>query len=203
MIRIIDKPACVYCMCMSEGKSRSDKAKALAKLLVELGTLKLIPRSGWLKIGIKHPESVAEHSFRTAVIAYVLARLDGIDVKEACTIAFLALLHDSHEARTLDLHRLAKKYARIDEERAKREQLSELDIEELFCKLEKSGISKDEAENYVKDADNLELLIQAREYSMLTNLAKNFEVDEGKLKTGAGKIMHSALKEVELKWWDD
>ena len=189
---------------MGRDKSRKgDKAEALAKLLVELGTLKLIPRSGWLKIGIKHPESVAEHSFRTAVIAYILARLDGIDAKEACTIAFLALLHDSHEARTLDLHKLAKKYAKIDEDRVKREQLSELDIEELYNGLEKSGIDRSKVEAYVKDADNLELLIQAREYSMLTDLAESFEADESELKTRAGKVMHSALKKAELKWWDD
>ncbi|MEM4702443.1 MAG: HD domain-containing protein, partial [Archaeoglobaceae archaeon] len=37
----------------------------LVKFIHEVGTLKMIPRSGWLKIGIKNPESVAEHCFRT------------------------------------------------------------------------------------------------------------------------------------------
>ncbi|MCS7130781.1 MAG: HD domain-containing protein, partial [Archaeoglobaceae archaeon] len=40
----------------------------LVKFIHEVGSLKLTPRSGWLKIGIEFPESVAEHSFRTAII---------------------------------------------------------------------------------------------------------------------------------------
>ena len=47
--------------------------RGVAEFIEKAERLKLIPRSGWLKIGIKSPESVAEHSFRTALIKFILA----------------------------------------------------------------------------------------------------------------------------------
>ncbi len=172
-------------------------AESVAKLIVELGALKLTPRSGWFKAGIKMPESVAEHSFRTAVIAYAIARLEGLKPLAAGALAFLALLHDSHEVRTLDLHKIAKKYVRVDEERVRKEQLSPLNVEELTNEL---NLSEDYVKALIRDADRLELLIQAREYSQVYPLA-DFEVDCSEMKTNAGRELCKALKEVELKWW--
>src|SRR6266540_586829 len=45
------------------------------KLAHELGQLKMLPRTGWLRAGIEHPESVAEHSLRAAMLAWMLAAL--------------------------------------------------------------------------------------------------------------------------------
>ncbi len=168
----------------------------VARLLVELGALKLTPRSGWFKIGIKLPESVAEHSFRAAVIAYVLARMDGIDPLKASAVAFLALLHDSHEARTLDLHKVARKYVTVNEEEARREQLEPLGLDELRERLRVENV-----DDYIKDADRLELMIQAKEYSQLTDLTEEFRVKEEEMKTKAGKLLFRALESVDLRWW--
>ncbi len=41
----------------------------LVDLLLELASLKRLPRSGWLLRGVPHVESVAEHSFRWVVTA--------------------------------------------------------------------------------------------------------------------------------------
>jgi len=171
-------------------------AEKVAKLLVELGALKMVPRSGWFKVGIKLPESVAEHSFRTAVIAYALARMDGIDAVKAGAIAFIALLHDSHEARTLDLHRVARRYAEVDEERARREQLEPLGIEDVLKEL--NGVN---VEDYVRDADRLELMLQAREYSRLVDLSGEFSVREEEMRTNAGRVLFRELSRVDLRWW--
>jgi putative hydrolase of HD superfamily len=47
------------------------------KLAHEWGQLKLLPRTGWLRAGIEHPESVAEHSLRTAMLAWMIAGAGG------------------------------------------------------------------------------------------------------------------------------
>ena len=42
-------------------------------------THKRVKRSGWWVAGIDDPESVAEHSYRTALLGYILASLEGAD----------------------------------------------------------------------------------------------------------------------------
>src|SRR3989339_358145 len=46
----------------------------LLKFLTESGKLKTIPRSGWVLRGVKNPESIAEHTFRVALMAWTLGR---------------------------------------------------------------------------------------------------------------------------------
>jgi putative hydrolases of HD superfamily len=53
-----------------------------------------------LVAAIEHPESVAEHSFRTAVIGYLLASIEGADPART---ALLCLFHDSQESRIGDV----------------------------------------------------------------------------------------------------
>jgi 5'-deoxynucleotidase YfbR-like HD superfamily hydrolase len=77
------------------------------KLAHELGQLKMLPRTGWLRAGIEHPESVAEHSLRAAMLAWMLAGLEGADPERAAT---MALWHDSQETRTTDLDHVARRY---------------------------------------------------------------------------------------------
>ncbi len=77
------------------------------KLAHEWGQLKMLPRTGWLRAGIEHPESVAEHSLRAAMLAWMLAGLEGADPERAAT---LALFYDSQETRTTDLDHVARRY---------------------------------------------------------------------------------------------
>src|SRR5258708_18887486 len=72
-----------------------------------MGYLKQVKRAGWGMLGIPHPESVAEHSFRTAILGYILASLAGADPQKTAT---MCLFHDTAEARTGDLHRVARRY---------------------------------------------------------------------------------------------
>ena len=67
----------------------------------------MLPRSGWLRAGIERPESIAEHSLRAAMLAWMLAGLEGADPGRA---AVLALLHDSQETRTTDLDHVTHHY---------------------------------------------------------------------------------------------
>ena len=168
----------------------------IVKFLFEAGTLKLIPRSGWFKIGIKNPESVAEHSFRTALIAFIIAYLETSDISKACKASFLALIHDLQESRTLDLHKLSRRYVSVSSEVAK-EQLRYLP-EDMQQDIE----TLKEFEDFVKDADKLELLLQAKEYSESYPSAmlytKNLE-----FKTASAKKLAEAVKRSDYRWWLD
>lgn len=62
--------------------------------IFQLGNLKRTKRSGWLSAGILNCESVAEHSFRTAIILYLLAKAEGFRKEKTNDAMLLALIHD-------------------------------------------------------------------------------------------------------------
>ncbi len=68
--------------------------------LADLLALKRTPRSGWFRIGVAQPESVAEHSFAVGLLAWRAARAQGLDAGKAL---LMGLLHDFHEAQLGDL----------------------------------------------------------------------------------------------------
>lgn len=129
----------------------------IVNFLFEVGMLKRTPRSGWQFLGTGS-ESVADHVFRTTLVTFALARLDGeVDADHALR---LALVHDLPEARTGDLNYMNQKYAAADEERAGRDLASGLpfgdELERLLAEYRDE--SSPEAV-LVHDADQLELLL--------------------------------------------
>ena len=147
----------------------------VARMLHEIGHLERVPRSGWTLLGIPAPESVAEHSFRTAVIAAFLAVREGADPARA---ALLALFHDVAETRVQDAHRVAQRY--FDKGRAesavRNAQCSALpdDLGRWWRSLDQALAARADAESrLVKDADALECLLHAHEYS-----AQGFDTSE-------------------------
>ncbi|MBI4600981.1 MAG: HD domain-containing protein [Planctomycetes bacterium] len=139
----------------------------LARFLHELGVLKRVRRSGWWLAGVRDPESVAEHSFRAAAVAYALACVEGADPARA---AALALFHDAAESRVGDLHRLARKYVESSgaDERATRDQARRLP-RKLRASLEALNAERRRGASLearvARDADRIECLLQAREYA--------------------------------------
>jgi putative hydrolase of HD superfamily len=86
------------------------KLAELARFVYEMGFLKRLPRTGWLVAGVRHTESIAEHSFRTAVIGYLVAHLEGANPERT---ALICLFHDSHESRTGDAPYISRPYLTI------------------------------------------------------------------------------------------
>jgi len=140
----------------------------LIDFIAEAGRLKRLPRTGWVESGVPDPESVADHSFRVALIALVLADAKGLDSLKAVR---MALLHDLAEAETGDLTPVQKE---ADPEASKR--VEDEAMRRLLDKLpeairgayrdawrEFSEASTEEA-RLVRDADKLEMVIQASEY---------------------------------------
>lgn len=62
-------------------------------VLLEILRLKALPRAGWLRVGIAHPESVAGHSWGLAWLVLVLCPED-LDRERALS---LAVVHDLPE----------------------------------------------------------------------------------------------------------
>jgi putative hydrolase of HD superfamily len=180
--------------------------KDLVKFLYEMGQLKRVKRSGWWIAGVKDPESVADHTFRTAVIAYLLARLEGVDTGKA---VLMALFHDLPETRTNDAHRIVRRYAdwRDVDRKAIGEQSKRLPDEvanqvvSLFEEFEKEVSSEAKV---VRDADLLECIVQAREYQALGyhDVADWILNAQVALKTeSAKKIAAECLKTEPKDWW--
>ncbi|HLC47626.1 MAG TPA: HD domain-containing protein [Candidatus Norongarragalinales archaeon] len=129
----------------------------LADFIFETGDLKFIKRSGWWHARVSDPESVAEHSFRTALIAYLLARLARHPLPER--ISFLALIHDLPESRLLDLHKISAGYVENKGEIEKRI----LQEQQALAGFDFPTPSPTDA-ILVKDADLLEMAFTAKEY---------------------------------------
>jgi putative hydrolases of HD superfamily len=133
----------------------------IADFLFEAGQLKNLPRTGWHTIRAPR-ESVAEHSFRVALLGYVLSRMAKLDAEEEALLIKACLFHDLHEARVGDLHRLAKRYAKADEKKAEKEQRKGLLFEKDMA--EALDFLPPKLKQYAYEADKIECAITAKEY---------------------------------------
>ncbi len=178
----------------------------LLNFVSEAGLLKRVKRSGWWVVGIKDPESVADHSFRCAVIAYALAKMERV-APYKCVM--MALFNDIHEARINDLHKMGHRY--IDFPKAEKaafaEQMKNLprDISKELTDLHNQRFKQNTKDAIIaRDADILECLIQAKEYQAYGYLsAKNFQKKAPEhLKTKSAKSLWKAAKNWDAnKWW--
>ncbi len=138
---------------------------ATGRLLFEAGALKRVPRSGWSLLGIRGSESVADHTFRTAVVGWCLAQLAGADADRTVS---LCLFHDLAEARTGDPHALARRYVGTDgEDRAGQELrrgLPDLLAGPLGELQAQYGAAGSLEARLAQDADRLECLLGGLEY---------------------------------------
>ena len=142
----------------------------LLDFLAKAGELKSTPRTGWLESGVKNPESVADHSYRTALAAMVLSDANGLDT---CKVMRMALLHDLAEAETGDITPKEKKESHRElEDNAMKNILSVLDDaqRELYWSIwtEYQEASSPEA-ILVHDVDKVEMVLQASEYQKTSN----------------------------------
>lgn len=178
----------------------------LAQFLFEVGYLKKVSRSGWWLLGNKNPESVAEHSFRCAIIGYLLAKSENADVLK---VIMMCLFHDLHEARTNDLHKIAQKYINLEEAGAKasQEQFEPLrgsvgeELEDTLSEL----TNQESKESIVaRDADILECAMQAREYQVqgYEDAVDWVERAKDKLRSESARKLLSIIEHSDPnEWW--
>jgi putative hydrolase of HD superfamily len=138
---------------------------AVASFAFELGVLKRMRRAGWWHVGVRDPESVAEHSLRVAQLASLIAAIEGADPARA---TFLAVWHDSQETRTGDIPHTAKPYlGKPSPDAITADQTAHLP--DAARKTVQEAVTEYEAQETAearcaRDADKLECMIQAIEY---------------------------------------
>ncbi len=178
----------------------------LMKFLFEVGHLKNVDRSGWWLLGNKMPESVAEHSFRCAILGYFLAKSEGLDTFK---VMMMCLFHDVHEARINDLHKIAQNYMNFKgaEKKASQEQIKSLnnpERKEIENTLNEFLNQKSKESIVARDADILECAMQAREYQAQGYEAAIDWLERAKstLKSESAKRLLSTIERSDPnEWW--
>ncbi len=174
-----------------------------ATFLYELGHLKNLSRAGWLLLGIPQPESVAEHSFRVAIVGATLAAMDGADPSRT---ALLALFHDAHETRIGDVPSVGRAYVRTDKpEVITAHQTAGMphEVGKMFQDLTAEYETNKTAEaQLAHDADKVETLLQAIEYQAQGHDTEAWkDTSLAALRTDAGRELARAIGSTSPQWW--
>lgn len=177
---------------------------ATARLIFETGLLKLSKRTGWWLCGVKDPESIAEHSFRTAIIAGLLASMEGGDPARA---TFLAVWHDTQETRVGDIPHLGRRYLDAkSNEKVTEDQTNGLPaaaaehIRSLVADYENGDSLEVDCAH---DADKLECLFQAIEYRDTghQNVTGWIDSSRKKLRTKSAERLADAAVAMSSQEW--
>jgi putative hydrolases of HD superfamily len=181
-----------------------EHAVAVANFAFELGVLKRMRRAGWWHVGVRDPESVAEHSLRVAQLASIIAAIEGAEPGRA---ALLAVWHDSQETRTGDIPHTARPY--IDQccpevitadQTASLPDAARKTVQDVVAEYETQQTPE---AHCAKDADKLECLIQAVEYkdAGYTRVQGWIDSSRNNLRTDtARRIADAALCTSPLAW---
>ncbi|MCX9191018.1 HAD family hydrolase [Carbonactinospora thermoautotrophica] len=183
-----------------------EQMRGVASFLYEMGMLKRAKRSGWWIVGVKDPETIAEHSFRTAIIGALLASLERADPTRT---ALLCLFHDTQETRVGDIPHIGRRYLDAAPNGVVTEdQMAEAPpaVAELVRRTVAEYEANESREAIVAhDADKLECLIQALEYREqgYANVQPWIDSSYAELKTGSARALaDAALKMGSLEWQD-
>lgn len=152
--------------------------------LSDLLALKDLPRAGWKRVGIDHPESVAAHSWGMGCLAAVLAPPD-LDLKQ---ILLLCIAHDLPEILAGDItpHDGINRSQKQELEAQAAQNLL-VDFPVLYeAWLEYERNESPEAQ-FVHAIDKLDMGLQAKRYSEIADTKEFIE--------SAGSKLHRPLKD--------
>lgn len=177
-------------------------SKRIAEFLFEVGMLKKTPRTGYQFLG-SGAESVADHSFRTTLIGYVLASLE--PRADRNKVILMCLLHDLAEARTGDHNYVNKRYVKVNEDKAVHDQVQGLDFgDEITALIDEFNTSDSLEARLSKDADQLDLILELkRELDSGNPNSRDwlFFAVKRLLTKNAQKLAEEILKADSTDWW--
>lgn len=148
----------------------------LIDFFFEVGSLRHIQRS-YNQHVLQKTESVAEHSQRVTIIAYILAKKLDVDPLKTMT---MAAFHDLSESRTGDSNWHHKEYIVQHEEEAWEAQLKLIgeNSEELKQLLKEYKERKTPESQLAKDADNIEYVLSLKELALQGNEEARRRIEE-------------------------
>lgn len=174
--------------------------------ITALEGLKKRLRSGWVKRGVKNVESVADHSWRAGLMAYMLAP-EGCDKDKMLKVG---LIHDATEIFDEDFNPTS---GVTKEEKEKRERVSaekffsflpakmKKELQEIWEEFEER---KTKEAQFVKQIEILEMLFQALEYEKVDateqNLIEFIEYEKNNRKIVWHPVLQPYFDEIQKRW---
>ncbi len=180
-------------------------AKRDIDFLFEIGTLRNVPRA-WQQILSAKVQNIAEHVFRTTMIAWILAVAEKADVEKVLKIC---LVHDIGESRAGDIAFMHRDYVTRNEELAEQHIFEDTILEKETHELLKEYEERKTLEaRIVKDADNLDVDIELKEMAKIGDTSAigmqrdhRPEVRAKKLYTKTAKIMWDEIQKTDPNAW--
>jgi putative hydrolase of HD superfamily len=176
--------------------------KNIANLLFEARMLKEIPRSGFHFLG-SGKESIAEHTFSTTFIAYVMSQLEP-DI-DALKLISMCLVHDLPETRIGDLNTVHKTYVTANEVKAVKDITASLPFGASIANLiDEFNAGNSPEAKLAYDADQLSLILELKTLSdigyappdkWLPPVLKRLKTETAK------KIARSIMQTNRDEWW--
>jgi putative hydrolase of HD superfamily len=167
----------------------------------EAGMLRFTPRTGYQFLGSGR-ENVAEHSFRAAVIGWVLARMAGADAPRT---ALICLFHDLSEARTGDFNYVNRIYNKSLPRKALEDATFGTGLaEEVLSFWDELENNASPEAKLAHDADALDLILNLKRELDLGNRAAAAWLDCAlrRLRTPEGQELARIVVETDHNaWW--
>ncbi len=174
------------------------------ELLFEIGSLRNIPRAWIQHLGVPVASNL-EHTMRVVFLALLIARREKRGDENL--IMKMALVHDLAETRTADLAYVHKVYSESDEVRAAHDMFAGTvfkDLEVVLVRYERRDTIEAQI---VKDADNLDIDLELKEYEeqghkLPAKWAKMRKfVRDKKLYTKSGRKLWDELQKANVAQW--
>ena len=148
----------------------------LVKFFGIVGRLKRTPRAGWVEVGIRQPESVADHIFRTTILGMIYADMEGLDQLK---LLRMALIHDLPEAIIGDLTPSKKTEKSKEKEEVAISQILDLlpkkQREKYMMAWNEYQEGKTREAKAVRQLEKLEMALQAKEYEEAGSTSRSLE----------------------------
>lgn len=190
-----------FCPAKTVSAMKRDTNTRLADFIFECGMLRKTPRTGYQFLG-SGSENVAEHSFRTAVIGHILAKMAGADVART---TYMCLFHDLHEARTGDFNYVNRIYNSSRRTEALEDAVLGTGLEEdVLGYWEELETTETLEARLAQDADQLDFIANLKEEADLGNkyADKWLELALERVRTEWGKELAKAIAETDQSdWW--
>jgi putative hydrolases of HD superfamily len=168
--------------------------KRIAHFLYEVGTMRRLPRMHRQTLLIEDcSDTIASHSYRTALIGWFLAKREKVDPYK---VVMMCLLHDIEETRTGDHNWVHKRYVKVFTDELVRDQLGTLPYKELQTFYEEYMERTSKEALVAKEADRLDQILLLREYEWQGSREATLWLHGKKNKNG--KTLHK-IKELKLK----
>jgi putative hydrolase of HD superfamily len=176
--------------------------KNIVNLLFQAKILKEIPRSGYHFLGAGQ-ESVAEHSFSTTFIAFVLCHI--IPKVDAYKLICMCLVHDLTEARIGDLNTVQKRYVAADENAALEDTTRNLPFGTSIAELvHEFNQGKTVEAKLARDADQIAFILELKALSDIGYVAPQKWLPHviDRLETTTGRDLSKAIMKTRWdEWW--